>query len=333
MELYAIKVMNSRGSGSTSTIIRSIQYVLKDAEERRHNGMCSKGIVVNFSIASLRNRAYNSAAAALTASGMFVVAGAGNEDMDTKYFSPASEPMVCTVGATDSNDHRAYFSNYGPDVDIFAPGTGIVSTFNDGKIEISSGTSFAAPYVTGLGAYLLGLGKPSTDLCKTIQEMSTKNAIAFDTLPQGTKNYLAFNGATSCGKCIKRWWGKTTKKTGETAKKYAAWIAKKQKEWAASMKNQWNALQKKEYSGRSNEEIVKIKKEWFAKKQQEFTAQMKKEWAALQKKEGAPNKQEGAPPNQAGAPPNQEGATQKKKEGAPLRKRYAPETRPSNVEE
>ncbi len=304
--------MDSQGRGSTSAIISAIHYVLKDAEERRHNGMCSKGMVANFSNGCLRNRAYNNAVAALTASGIFVAVSAGNEDMDAKYFSPASEPMVCTVGGTDENDHRADSSNYGPDVDIFAPGMNILSTFNDGKSTIKSGTSFAAPHVAGLGAYLLGRGKPSTDLCKTIQKMSTRGTIAVYTLPPGTKNYLAFNGATSCAKCVKKWWGKTTKKTGETAKKYAAWVAKKQREWAASMKNQWAALQKKEYATRSNEEIVKIKKEWFAKKQQEFTAQMKKEWAALQKKEGAPHNQAGAPHNQEGAAQKQEGAAHQK---------------------
>jgi subtilisin family serine protease len=47
---------------------------------------------------------------------------AGNSNDDAQFYSPASEPTACTVGATDSNDARASFSNYGSLVDVFAPG-------------------------------------------------------------------------------------------------------------------------------------------------------------------------------------------------------------------
>lgn len=57
---------------------------------------------------------------------------AGNDNIDAENTSPASEPSACTVSATDENDAKAKFSNYGSVVDIWAPGTHIKSTSNDG---------------------------------------------------------------------------------------------------------------------------------------------------------------------------------------------------------
>jgi subtilisin family serine protease len=54
---------------------------------------------------------------------IFLAVAAGNSNANAANFSPASEPSVCTVGATDSSDRRSTFSNYGSVVDIFAPGT------------------------------------------------------------------------------------------------------------------------------------------------------------------------------------------------------------------
>jgi cerevisin len=136
-------------------------------------------------------------AAAIVAAGIFLGVAAGNEAMPADYYSPASEPSVCTVGAVARNETLIEWSNYGSQVDILAPGVEITSTLPNGEIGTFSGTSMAAPHVVGLAAYLLGLGSSSDNLCGTIAALATKNAIDQDTLPEGTPNLLAFNGAAA----------------------------------------------------------------------------------------------------------------------------------------
>lgn len=92
-----------------------------------------KGVVVNLSLGSLvRSETDNAAAAALVAKGYFLSVAAGNSGIDASLQSPASEPTVCTVGATDADDRRAYYSNFGSVVDIFAPGSAVISTVPGG---------------------------------------------------------------------------------------------------------------------------------------------------------------------------------------------------------
>jgi subtilisin family serine protease len=67
------------------------------------------------------------------AAGLFFAVAAGNSADDAQYYSPASEPTACTVGASDVNDTIAYFSNYGALVDVFAPGVDVLSTWKDGN--------------------------------------------------------------------------------------------------------------------------------------------------------------------------------------------------------
>lgn len=133
--------------------------------------------------------------AALVASGVFLAVAAGNSGDDASFYSPASEPTVCTVGATTVNDTLIYWSNYGTLVDILAPGVDVTSTWLNGGVNTISGTSMASPHVAGLGAYLLGLGADVNTLCQTIQSLATKDAIDPSTLPAGTVNLLAYNGA------------------------------------------------------------------------------------------------------------------------------------------
>ncbi|KAH5876236.1 hypothetical protein HBI91_052420 [Parastagonospora nodorum] len=135
---------------------------------------------------------------AVVQSGMFVAVSAGNEFGDARDVSPASEPSVCTVGATTINDTIAEFSNTGPVVDILAPGVDVLSTWNNGSTAVISGTSMSAPHVAGLGAYLLGAGLAEVEsLCETIKGLALKNVIML--LPNGTANLLANNGVDQDG--------------------------------------------------------------------------------------------------------------------------------------
>lgn len=75
----------------------------------------------------------NDAVARLVKANIFVAAAAGNSNKDAAQESPASEPTICTAGATDSRDQKASFSNYGSVVDIQAPGVSILSAAPGGR--------------------------------------------------------------------------------------------------------------------------------------------------------------------------------------------------------
>lgn len=122
-KIYGVKALNDQGSGSYGTIIEAMEFVVKDSKERA----CPKGVVLNLSIGGSFSQAVNDAAKSVVNAGIFVSVSAGGSNTDAASFSPASEPTVCTVGATDRNDARASYSNYGKVVDIFAPGTSIIT--------------------------------------------------------------------------------------------------------------------------------------------------------------------------------------------------------------
>lgn len=116
--------------------------------------------------------------------------------MDAKYSSPASEPSVCTVGATSMNDSMPPWSNWGPYVDVLAPGVNITSLNNDGGTALHEGTSMATPHVTGLAAYLLALeGCGTKNLCERIASLGTKGVVK--NVRKETANILINDGAPS----------------------------------------------------------------------------------------------------------------------------------------
>jgi subtilisin family serine protease len=149
------------------------------------------------SLGGTKSTAVNSAAANAVSAGVFLAVAAGNEAADASGSSPASEASAYTVGATDSSDRVASFSNYGSVVDIHAPGVSILSTWLNGGTNSISGTSMATPHVAGLAAYILALEGKVTPAALTarLTALSTKDKITG--LRSGTKNYLAFNGNPS----------------------------------------------------------------------------------------------------------------------------------------
>jgi hypothetical protein len=89
------------------------------------------------SFGGLKSTALNSATANAVTAGIFMAVAAGNAAQDANDTSPASEPSAYTVGATDKSDNFASFSNFGPIVDILAPGVDILSTWTaNGTVSI-----------------------------------------------------------------------------------------------------------------------------------------------------------------------------------------------------
>ncbi|TEB31173.1 subtilisin-like protein [Coprinellus micaceus] len=105
------------------------------------------------------NTALDNAVLSLVNSGIHVVVAAGGSATTPESSSPGRVPQVITVGATTVADARAPSSNYGLGIDIYAPGTNILSAWytSDTATATLSGTSMAAAHVAGLVAYLIGL--------------------------------------------------------------------------------------------------------------------------------------------------------------------------------
>jgi subtilisin family serine protease len=85
-----------------------------------------------------------------------VFAAAGNANTTAPGY-PAACDKVIAVGATDSTDLRASYSNYGSWIDVVAPGTSILTTLRGGGYGTASGTSFASPITAGVGALMLSV--------------------------------------------------------------------------------------------------------------------------------------------------------------------------------
>lgn len=151
--VVAVKVLDSRGSGSYSGVIAGVEYVAA-------NG--AAGDVANMSLGGPVSQALDDAIIAAANEGIRFALAAGNESTDANDSSPArvNHANVYTVSAMDNQDTFAYFSNFGnPPVDFCAPGVNIKSTWKGGAYNTISGTSMASPHVAGL----LLLGTINTD--------------------------------------------------------------------------------------------------------------------------------------------------------------------------
>lgn len=169
--LWAVKVLNSQGSGYTSGIIAGIDWVAARGDIE----------VINMSLGgSGVSTAYKDAIDNAVSKGVVVVVAAGNSDADANNYSPAYVPSAITVSAladfngqpgggaastcrADVDDTLADFSNWGSAVDIAAPGVCILSTYpiEQGSYGTISGTSMASPHVAGAAALLASRNNPN----------------------------------------------------------------------------------------------------------------------------------------------------------------------------
>lgn len=149
---YGVKVLDCNGSGTTTSVIKGIDWVAANA---------IKPAVANMSLGGGASQLLDDAVRAAAAKGIVFSIAAGNSAANACTSSPArvgggSTPGVLVVAASDSNDAEASFSNYGSCVDIWAPGVSISSLKIGGGLATMSGTSMAAPHVGGAAALLYG---------------------------------------------------------------------------------------------------------------------------------------------------------------------------------
>jgi subtilisin family serine protease len=154
VRLFAVRVLNCQGTGSWSDVINGVNFVTWHRQQPAQQGSPA---VANMSLGGETNRAVDAAVRNSIRAQVTYVVAAGNGNSDAANYSPAGVPEAITVGATNQYDARAEFSNYGPTLDLFAPGIGIPSAWIGGDLMIAtaSGTSMAAPHVAGVAALYL----------------------------------------------------------------------------------------------------------------------------------------------------------------------------------
>jgi hypothetical protein len=187
-EVVGVKALAASGSGPTSAVVGGIAWAVHDS--------AGKTGVISLSLGNTANAAIDSAVRAAASAGMIVVVAAGNNMADACKYSPArvggkaATTGVITVGATDRDDARAWFSNYGKCVDLFAPGYAIFSAWNDSPsaTRFVSGTSQATPHVAGAMAVLLQ--KHSGNRAAALAELLAIAAKDKVKGAKGTKNLL-----------------------------------------------------------------------------------------------------------------------------------------------
>ena len=175
VSIIPVRVLSCAGSGSTSGVIAGIDWVTS-------NHQAGVPAVANMSLGGGYSQALNAAVRSAVADGITFAVAAGNSGADACGASPAAEPSAITVGATESNDAMAYYSNWGSCVDVFAPGSAIVSASNTSTTgsRSLSGTSMAAPHVAGAAALLLSgsTGATPATVVAAIREGATTNVIS-----------------------------------------------------------------------------------------------------------------------------------------------------------
>ncbi|PVU95399.1 hypothetical protein BB560_005859 [Smittium megazygosporum] len=144
--------------------------------------------------------ALNTAVANVVSAGIAVVVAAGNNADDACKYSPSSAPTTICVGATNSTDYMAPFSNYGNCVNLFAPGASIRSTFigSNNATALMSGTSMAAPHVSGVLAAIQSKSGPNPYPVQQLRSILLGNATSgILQNVKNTKNLLLFNSYES----------------------------------------------------------------------------------------------------------------------------------------
>lgn len=185
VSLHGVRVLSCAGLGLNSDVLAGVDWVTANHVNPA---------VANMSLGGAKSPALDQAVTSLSNSGVFLAVAAGNDNVDACTESPSGAPNVFTVAASTKTDAKASYSNWGTCVEIYAPGSAIVSTYLGGTTMSLSGTSMATPHVVGVAALYKATNgdQPSTTVSNWIITNSTAGVITGNV--SGTPNRLLFKG-------------------------------------------------------------------------------------------------------------------------------------------
>jgi subtilisin family serine protease len=144
--IMPVKILDSNGYGYWSDFLEGVDWA-------RTHGASIINMSLGSGLSASQVAAFQPTFTAAWDAGIVVVAAAGNNDNSVPFY-PASFANVISVSASNNSDTKAGFSNFGPNVDLAAPGVGITSTYPDNSYRVMGGTSMATPHVVGLAALI-----------------------------------------------------------------------------------------------------------------------------------------------------------------------------------
>ncbi len=196
--VHPVRVLDCNGSGSNSGVIAGMDWVANNH---------TKPAVANMSLGGGASQATDDAVARMTAAGVTVVVAAGNSNDNACNYSPARAASAITVGSTTNTDARSSFSSFGTCLDIFAPGSNILSAWytSTSATNTISGTSMASPHVAGVAALYLA-NNPS----------ATPAQVTAAIVNNSTPNKVTSPGSGSPNRLLYSLFGTTPPPTGQT---------------------------------------------------------------------------------------------------------------------
>src|SRR5215212_3002315 len=191
--LHAVRVLDCAGNGTDSTVISGVDWV---------TGNRTLPAVANLSLGGGASTALDTAIQNLINSGVTTAVAAGNDyGANACNSSPARVAAAITVGSTTSTDAKSDFSNIGTCLDIFAPGSSIISSWytSDTATNTISGTSMATPHVTGVAALYLQNNTTASPATVANAIISTATTNHLTGIGAGSPNRLLYSLLTTGG--------------------------------------------------------------------------------------------------------------------------------------